>query len=102
MRLTIQIDDVTSQIDSTDPETLGRWMVEIFGRVRNPTTATFYRIQAYPSFVPKDNGEYQPDWIADTRYMEVGKAHNPRELLQLLNAWLSNYESRGNDRIPGS
>lgn len=97
MRLQISIDGLPHQIDSTDPETLGRWIVEIFGRVRYPSPATLYQIQAWPSFIPDANDQLQPDWICDSRWMEVGKAKTPRELLRLLNAWLSNYESRGND-----
>lgn len=101
MRLRIQIDNVSHDIDSTDPVTLGRWMVEIFGRVKNPSPATHYQIQAMPSWVPDEDGKGHADWIQDTRYWEIGKARSPRELLRELNAWLSNYESRGNDRDYG-
>lgn len=103
MRLTIYIDGYTHQIDSTDPETLGRWMVEIYGRAVPITPATLMQVRAEPSFIPDPDGQFgmRADWIQDTRYMEIGKAYTPRELLQQLNAWLSNYESRGNDRDNG-
>lgn len=100
MRLIISIDGVPHQIDSTDPETLGRWMVEIFARVKYPTPATYYQVQAMPSWIP-DDGDGHADWIQDTRYLEIGKARSPRELLRELNAWLSNYEASGNDRNHG-
>jgi hypothetical protein len=89
MRLSIDIDAVHHEIDSTDPETLGRWIVEIFARVEYPNAATWYQVHALPSFT----GNNKPDWIADTRYFHLGEAKTPRELITLLTEWLDDYEA---------
>jgi hypothetical protein len=86
MRLTIQIDNMPHQIDSTDPELLGKWVVEIFGRAvaQGIHPATFITVQAFPSWVPDAQGG-RPDWIADTRIIgSVYRIHSPRELVEIL------------------
>ena len=97
MRLRIHIDNMHHEIDSTNPETLGRWMVEIFGRIANPTPATLIRVEAQPSFIWEDNPNYRDqfraDWICDTRYFQTGEIHSPRELVTLLGEWLDKYEA---------
>ena len=86
MRLTIEIDNVRHEIDSTDPELLGKWIVESFGRAiaAGITPATYIRVQAYPSWVPDAN---QPggraDWITDSRILGNSyQVWSPRDLLK--------------------
>ena len=95
MRLKIIIDGIYHEIDSTDPETLGRWMVEIYGRVQHPTPATLYQVQAYPSCIWDDSQYPKCDWIQDSRWLgQLGTARTPRELLVQLTQWLNDYEAR--------
>lgn len=73
MRLRIIIDGQCYEIDSTNPELLGKWVVEILGRAAayGITPATFMQMQVYPSWIPdrKSPSGSKPDWIADTRIM---------------------------------
>lgn len=94
MRLQLSIDSMYHEIDSTDPETLGRWIVEIFGRVRNPSPSTFYQVRAIPSWVPDESGQGKADWIQDTRWLEMLSPRSPRELVNQLSAVLDKYEAR--------
>jgi hypothetical protein len=84
MRLTITIDGASHTIDSTDPELLGKWVVEIFARVGQVTPATYIQVQAYPSYLPSHNGEpVGLDWIADSRIIGgVFRISSPRELVE--------------------
>jgi hypothetical protein len=95
MRLTISIDNVPHQIDSTDPVLLGNWMLEIFARVGPFTPATYCQVQAYPSFVndPSSPQGLRPDWIADTRIIGgVFQVKTPRELVEALAKQLDDAE----------
>jgi hypothetical protein len=48
MKLTICVDNMPMQIDSTDPELLGKWMLEVFARAaaHGITNATYITVQA--------------------------------------------------------
>ena len=84
MRLTLNIDGYSHQIDSTDPELIGKWVAEIFARVvaSGWTPATYITAQAYPSFIPDGTPQGKLDWIADTRIIGgVFTAASPEELL---------------------
>jgi hypothetical protein len=98
MRLEIRVDSIPHQIDSTDPELLGKWVMEIFARVGPFTPATCCQVQAYPSFV-SDPGSPQglrPDWIADTRIIGgVFQVKSPRELVEALGRQLDEAEGLG-------
>ena len=82
MRLTLEIDTMHHEIDSTDPEILGRWVVEIFARYR-VGPQTLIRMQAMPSYLPGGPGEpMRPDWIADGRIMGLMReVRSPRDLV---------------------
>lgn len=82
MRLTIAVDNLRHEIDSTDPETLARWILEIIGRFAW-TPATYAYFQVYPSFtLNRETGEYAPDWVADSRVLgEFTQFRGPRDLL---------------------
>lgn len=96
MRLTLQIDGMRHEIDSTDPETLGRWMVEILARVTHPTPATLIQMQAWASWLPDDSPQGgHPDWIADTRYTgNLATVSTPRDIVNALAAWVDEYERK--------
>ena len=94
MRFQVDIDSYTHQCDSTDPELLGRWLIEIFGR-HQWSAGTFCRVRAYPScgdLAPGGTSE-QRDWIADTRYMDTWAPTSPRELLDKMGKTLDRYEA---------
>lgn len=95
MRLSINIDNIRHEIDSTDPELLGKWVVEIFARAGEMTNATWITFQAYPSWVPDStvpNGG-RPDWIADTRIIGgIFQVKSPRELVKALAKQIDEYE----------
>lgn len=101
MRLRLSIDALPHEIDSTDPELLAKWIVEIFGRIRVITPATLIEFQVYPSFVPSDGpgdmqpgrGGWHPDWAADSRVIgQVTPVRSPRELVAALSAQLDELE----------
>ena len=86
MRLTIQIDGTSHTIDSTDPELLGKWVIEIFGRAIafGINQATYIQVQAYPSWVA-DGGNGRPDWITDSRIIgNVYQIRSPADLVAAL------------------
>jgi hypothetical protein len=96
MKLEIIIDGMFHGIDSTDPEILGKWMVEIFGRVRHPTPATpatYFQVRAQPSYIPDADGNPTLDWIADSRFLGTATARTPREMVAALSAWLDEWEA---------
>ena len=51
MRLSISVDNIRHEIDSIDPELLGRWIVEIFTRTGPWNPATYIQFRAWPSWI---------------------------------------------------
>lgn len=94
MIIELNIDKMGYRIDSTDPETLGKWLVEIFSRVTNPGPHTYYQVRAYPSWVPDDStvGGHS-DWINDSRWFHTYNSRNPRQFIQDLMKTLDDIES---------
>jgi hypothetical protein len=103
MRLTITIDGAPHNIDSTDPETLGRWIVEILARAEPVTPATYIQVQAQPSYLPQRNGDpARTDWIANSQLNgDLLRVRSPRELVAALAAQLDRLEGES-DRPPCS
>lgn len=97
MRLRLSIDAVPHEIDSTDPDLLARWIVEIFGRIREIHPATLIEFQAQPSWVPSGNDPsmpWRPDWAADSRVIgQLMPARSPRELLAALGKQLDQLDA---------
>lgn len=94
MRLHLIIDGIWHEIDSTDPELLGRWIMEIFGRIPAISPATMIEIRASPSFVPDAAGQWRADWAADSRV--IGRQYeiqSPRDLLAALAKQLDDLEA---------
>ena len=95
MRLTISIDSISHQIDSTDPVLLGNWIEEIFARAGEMNNATYIQVQAFPSFVmdPSMPTGMRLDWIADSRIIGgVFRVKSPRELVEALGRQLDEAE----------
>lgn len=101
MKLRIYVDNILHEIDSTNPEILGKWVVEIFDRIALAgwTPATYVTVQAFPSFVlvdrdaHNDADRYRADWIQATRYLGgERKIESPRDLLHALADELRDYE----------
>jgi hypothetical protein len=77
----VEIDGITRTTDSRDPETLARWLVEVFGDVRW-TPATWCRVLVSPSWDPDGK---RPDWIADSAFMTLPvPVKSPEELVAAL------------------
>jgi hypothetical protein len=101
LKLRLFIDGLSHDIDSTDPELLSKWIVEIFGRIRQITPATRIEVQAFPSFVPDEPGDlrhgqggWHPDWTADSRVIgQIVPVRSPRELLAALGKQLDEAEA---------
>jgi hypothetical protein len=96
MRLEIRINQYNHMIDSTDPEILGKWMIEIFARTGGLGPADIVQVIAQPSFVadPSASGGYRPDWITDTRIVGgVFQVKTPRELVEALARQLDDAEA---------
>ena len=96
MRLKLIIDGYYHEIDSTDPELLARWIMEIFGRMREITPATQIQVQAQPSWLPCANPAqpWAADWTADGRIIgQTVAVRSPRELLDALGKQLDEAEA---------
>jgi hypothetical protein len=101
VRLEIRVDGYSFVIDSTDPELLGKWMLEVFARVGPFTPGTYCQVQAFPSFVsdPSSPQGLRPDWIADTRIIGgVFQVKSPRELVEALAKQLDEAEGLDHGR----
>lgn len=94
MKLRLIIDAMPHEIDSTDPELLARWIIEIFGRIPEINPSTVIEFQASPSFdLQPGRGGWRPDWAADSRVIcQVTPVRSPRELLAALGAQLDELE----------
>jgi hypothetical protein len=95
MRLRIQIDAMNHEIDSTDPELLGKWVVEMFARIESLwSPATLIQVQAQPSWLPTENGRGRTDWIADGRVIgNVYTVRSPQELVDALQQQIRDLEA---------
>jgi hypothetical protein len=95
MRLEIRIDNYSHLIDSTDPELLGKWMLEIFARSVPLGNASYIQVFAQPSWIV-DSSEPsggRPDWIADSRIVGSNfQVKTPRELVEALGRQLDEAE----------
>jgi hypothetical protein len=68
------------RIDSSDPELLGRWLVETLLKTK-PDFANPARIQVWPSFT----ADGKPDWIADSRVIGVlENVYSPQDVINHL------------------
>lgn len=94
MRLRLIIDGLPHECDTTDPDLLGKWIVEIFGRIPEITSATRIEFQAWPSFLPQSlGGGWRPDWIADSRIIgQTWQVRSPQELVAELGKVVDEYE----------
>ena len=94
MKLRIIIDGIPHDCDTTDPDLLGKWIVEIFGRIRQITPATIIEFQAWPSWLPQTSGgDWAPDWIADSRIIgSIRPIRSPRDLVTELGKQVDEYE----------
>ena len=96
MRLRIIIDGMPHDCDTADPDLLGKWIVEIFGRMRQVTPATRIEFQALPSWLPQRSdmdGDWRPDWIADSRIIgQIRQIRSPRDLVAELGKMVDDYE----------
>jgi hypothetical protein len=93
MRLQLFVDNVITQIDTRDPELLGRWLLEQFALIRW-YPSTFVRAQAWPSWSDFDkSGNARPDWLTDSAHYRRWEVKTPEDVLAGLAALLS--EARG-------
>jgi hypothetical protein len=95
MKLQLIIDGIPHNIDSTNPELLGKWVVEIFGRVPMVYPSTLIEVQVEPSWVPTSrDGQWEPDWVADSRVIgQMRPVRSPRDLLAALAAQLDELDA---------
>ena len=80
----MSIDAYPFSIDTTDPETLARWLVEKFAYLEKwSTPATFVQIQVYPTISPDGS---RADWITNMALNGPisGAIHTPREFVAQL------------------
>lgn len=100
VKLVLRIDGYHHEIDSTDPEIIGKWIVEIFARI-GPTwsPATFIQMQVQPSWLPAaPDGQPQHDWIADSRFMgQLVPVKSPREVVEALTKMIDESEAKPDD-----
>ena len=101
-RIRITIDNYYHEIDSTNPELLGQWIVEIFHRALPFNADTLIRVDVQPSFVPDTdpkNGGMKFDWIGDSRFWETYAVRTPRELVTAMMDTVKRAEAGG--RVAG-
>jgi hypothetical protein len=93
VRLQINIDSIVHNIDSCDPELLGKWVIEILRRPREITPATWITVQAWPSYLEGDDGQMHMDWPTDGRYLgRQAEIRTPRDLVAALGKFLDEAE----------
>jgi hypothetical protein len=88
------------EIDSTNPELLAAWIVEIFGRIPQITPATIIELQVSPSYAwNATDGTWRPDWVADSRVIgQLRRIASPRDLVDELGKQIAEQEAlRAND-----
>lgn len=106
MRLTIQIDGINHGIDTADPELMSKWIIEIFGRMREWNSSTWVTMQAWPSLLPVDREgrtDWVADWVADSRI--IGRrveVKSPRDLVAALGRQLDEYDALRSEHDPSS
>lgn len=92
MRLELWIDNIKYEIDSTDPELLGKWILEIIGRVRW-SPATYSKFMVWPSYIQDENGVWVVDWVADSRILgHVYPFSTPQDILDALQGQINEQE----------
>jgi hypothetical protein len=97
MRLSLFIDGIPHQIDTTDPDLMARWLVEIFGRIQELTPATLIEFRTQPSFLYGKDRQPAMDWIADSAI--IGQQHrilSPRDFVTALGRQLDEAEALAN------
>ena len=90
MRVQLFIDGMSYQIDTRDPDLLGRWLAEIFARMHwIPATQT--QVQVYPSYIQAEPGSQpQLDLIADSRVItNAVPVKSPQEFVDALQRWIN-------------
>lgn len=81
-------------ITSRDPETLGRWILETFTTVRPREGAGYWRLMVWPSASYDEPGDWDVDWVADTRVLtQPMKIKTPADLLAALASQIEQQES---------
>lgn len=95
MKLYISVDNMLHQIDSADPELLGRWVVEILARTGPWLQSTYVQVRAEPSWLPGEDGApWRPDWIADSRIIsQLHIVHSPQEIVDMLQQQIKDAEA---------
>lgn len=69
MRLTLQVDGMTSEIDTRDPDLLARWLLEQFALIRW-SPASYVTAHAYPSWSDLDDGgRARADWLTNSAWL---------------------------------
>lgn len=91
MKVDLRVDAATLTINTRNPDTLARWLIEQFEFIDwNP--ATWCQVYVWPTF---DRAGKIADWICDTRYLYPEyTVKSPRELLERLTERLDYYEGR--------
>jgi hypothetical protein len=88
VRIQLEIDALIFQIETRDPETMARWLVEWFAEIQRLwTPATHIRIMVYPSYSLRDTGKpFEFDWIANASLNGPisGKIHTPAQFVREL------------------
>jgi hypothetical protein len=94
LRLKLTIDNLSHEIDSTDPELLARWIVEILGRLPEIYASTRISLEVLPSFVlvGLDPPRWGPDWPADARVTGQVLVRSPRDVVAALGRQLDELE----------
>jgi hypothetical protein len=87
VRIQLEIDAIFRQIETRDPETMARWLVEQFAEIQRIwTPATYIRVMVYPSFALNSMDRSAADWIesASLNGPISGKIHTPAQFVREL------------------
>ena len=94
-------DGYTLQISSTNPETIGRWIMEQFLEMGTSSWDLYKyppRFMVYPSY---DMETRNADWVTDTRVISQGfEASNPMEFLEKMRQQIEEYGKYHNEAHP--
>jgi len=81
VRLEIYADGYNYSIDTIEPDTLGKWVVEIFDRIGPMDASSYLQVRAWPSFSTRAN--QGGDWILNSSMNNpLFGIKSPREMVE--------------------
>lgn len=91
MRVQLQVDGIQHGIETRDPETLARWLIEWFDAI-DWHPSTWCQVTVWPTWTHQGD---TPDWITDSRYAgllpRTENARTPEDMVKALTECLQTF-----------